>query len=172
MPPLPGNLLARAAQAGRQIVSVGKIGDIFAHRDTGLELKGGSNDEHVDLTLRALRDTGDGGLIFANLVDFDTEFGHRRDVRGLRRLSGGVRRAACRRSRRRCARAISASSPPITATIRPGAATTTRASTRRSSPSATRQPKPIGERATFADIAETVAAKLGLPKGPRGASWL
>ena len=33
-------------------------------------------------------------------------------------------------------------------------------------------PGPIGERASFADIAETVAVKLGLPKGPHGASWL
>ncbi len=82
MPPLPGNILARAAQGGRDIVTVGKIGDIFAHRDTGLELKGKSNDEHVDLTLRALRETGEGGLIFVNLVDFDTEYGHRRDVAG------------------------------------------------------------------------------------------
>src|SRR5579863_5231033 len=82
MPPLPGNLLARAALARRQIVTIRKIGDIFAHRDTGLELKGATNDDHVDLALRALKETAEGGLIFANLVDFDTEFGHRRDVAG------------------------------------------------------------------------------------------
>ena len=40
IPPLPGNLLARAAQGGREIVTVGKIGDIFAHRDTGLGTEG------------------------------------------------------------------------------------------------------------------------------------
>src|SRR6204780_3330478 len=82
MPPLPGNLLARAAGAGREVVTIGKIGDIFAHCDTGRELKGKSNSDHVDLTLRALSETADGGLLFVNLVDFDTEFGHRRDGAG------------------------------------------------------------------------------------------
>ncbi len=170
IPPLPGNLLARAAQAGRQIVTVGKIGDIFAHRDTGLELKGKSNDEHIDLTLHALRDTGDGGLIFANLVDFDTEYGHRRDVAGY---------AAC-------LEAFDARLPLIQSALRPrdfcvvtadhGNDPTWRGydHTREHAPIVAfgdAVPGPIGERATFADIAETIAVKLGLAKGPRGASW-
>ena len=54
VPPLPGNLLERAAGAGREVVSIGKIGDIFAHRHTGRELKGHNNGENVDLTLAAL----------------------------------------------------------------------------------------------------------------------
>ena len=33
-------------------------------------------------------------------------------------------------------------------------------------------PGPVGARATFADVGETVAAHLGLPPGPAGASWL
>ena len=45
IPPLPGNLLQRAAEAGREVVTIGKIGDIFAHRDTGREIKGRDNDE-------------------------------------------------------------------------------------------------------------------------------
>ena len=56
VPPPDGNLLQRAAQAGRAIVSIGKIGDIFAHRDTGLEKKGKSNDGNVDLLLDAVGD--------------------------------------------------------------------------------------------------------------------
>ena len=80
--PPDGNLLQRAARAGRAIVSIGKIGDIFAHRDTGDERKGKSNDGNIDLLIDALRTTADGGLIFVNLVDFDTEWGHRRDVPG------------------------------------------------------------------------------------------
>ena len=55
MPPPDGNLLQRAAKAGRAIVSIGKIGDIFAHRDTGDERKGKSNDGNVDLLFEALR---------------------------------------------------------------------------------------------------------------------
>ena len=80
--PPDGNLLQRAARAGRAVVSIGKIGDIFAHRDTGVERKGKSNDGNVALLIDALRTTADGGLIFVNLVDFDTEWGHRRDVPG------------------------------------------------------------------------------------------
>ncbi|MDE3176242.1 MAG: phosphopentomutase [Pseudomonadota bacterium] len=171
MPPLPGNLLARAGAAGREIVSIGKIGDIFAHRDTGLELKGKSNSEHVDLTLRALRETGDGGLIFTNLVDFDTEYGHRRDVAGY---------AAC-------LEAFDARLPQIQSTLRSGDFCVVTADhgndptwrgydhTREHAPILAfgdAPPGPIGERPTFADIAETVAAKIGLPRGPRGTSWL
>jgi phosphopentomutase len=171
MPPLPGNLLARAGAAGREIVTVGKIGDIFAHRDTGLELKGESNADHVDLTLRALRETGDGGLIFANLVDFDTEYGHRRDVAGY---------AAC-------LEAFDARLPQIQAALRRSDLCIITADhcndptwrgydhTREHAPIIAFgdvAPGPIGERTTFADIAETVAAKIGLPKGPRGTSWL
>ena len=55
VPPPDGNLLQRAARAGRAIVSIGKIGDIFAHRDTGTEVKGKSNDGNVDLLLEALK---------------------------------------------------------------------------------------------------------------------
>ena len=171
MPPLPGNLLARAAQAGREIVTIGKIGDIFAHRDTGLELKGRSNDEHVDHTLRALRETGEGGLIFANLVDFDTEYVHRRDVAGY---------AAC-------LEAFDARLPQIRAGLRAADFCVITADhgndptwrgydhTREHAPILAfgdAAPGPIGERATFADIAETVAAKLALPKGPKGKSWV
>ena len=64
------------------MVSIGKIGDIFAHRDTGDERKGKSNDGNIDLLLEALATAPEGGLIFVNLVDFDTEWGHRRDVPG------------------------------------------------------------------------------------------
>ena len=141
VPPPDGNLLQRAAQAGRAIVSIGKIGDIFAHRDTGVEKKGKSNDANVDLLLDTLKAAPDGGLIFVNLVDFDTEYGHRRDVPGYAacleafdaRL--GDIEAAMRPT-------TIASSPPITATTRLSAASTTPASTCRSSPSAPARRRP------------------------------
>jgi len=82
MPPPDGNVLDRAAEAGRAIVSIGKIGDIFCHRHTGEEIRG---DRHADLfakLLRALETLPDGGLIFANFLDLDTDFCHRRDVAG------------------------------------------------------------------------------------------
>jgi phosphopentomutase len=82
IPPPEGNIFDRCQAAGRQVISVGKIGDIFAHRNTGEERKGKSNDEHVSMTLESLDRLPDGGFMFVNLVDFDTEYGHRRDVPG------------------------------------------------------------------------------------------
>jgi phosphopentomutase len=172
VPPPPGNLFERAAAAGREIVSIGKIGDIFAHRCTGREVKGHGNGENVELTLAALRDAADGALIFVNLVDFDSEYGHRRDVAGF---------AAC-------LEAFDARLPAIENAMRAddfcvltadhGNDPTWRGSdhTREHVPilafGASTPAGPIGARATLADIAATVAQKLGLPAGPHGKSWL
>jgi phosphopentomutase len=172
MPPLPGNIFARATAEGREVVSIGKIGDIFAHRDTGRELKGKSNSDHVDLMLKALGETADGGFLFANLVDFDTEYGHRRDVPGY---------AAC-------LEAFDLRLPEIFAAMRAddfcvltadhGNDPTWRGydHTREHVPILAFgdgvAPGPIGARASLADIAETVAGHLGLPAGAKGKSWL
>lgn len=80
--PPPGNILDVAAQAGRGIVSIGKIGDIFGHRNTGREIKGAHDMALFDMMLPEVDRLADGGLIFANFVDLDTDFGHRRDVGG------------------------------------------------------------------------------------------
>jgi len=82
IPPPEGTLLDHLAQAGREIVTVGKIGDIFAHRSTGREIKPAGNDACLTAAIDAMRGLKDGGFVFANLVDFDSEFGHRRDVPG------------------------------------------------------------------------------------------
>lgn len=80
-PPLP-TLLNRAQWAGRELVSVGKIGDLFSHCSTGRELKGKDNDAVFEQMVAAARRLADGGLMMVNLVDFDTLYGHRRDVPG------------------------------------------------------------------------------------------
>jgi phosphopentomutase len=80
--PPPGTLLRRATEAGRDVVSVGKIADLFSHDATGLELKGPDNDAVFDRMVEATPRLGDGGLLFANFVDFDTLYGHRRDAAG------------------------------------------------------------------------------------------
>ncbi len=171
VPPPDGNLLQRAAQAGRAIVSIGKIGDIFAHRDTGKEVKGKSNDGNVDLLLDALRATPDGGLIFVNLVDFDTEWGHRRDVPGY---------AACLEAFDRRLMEIEAAMHPqdfclITADHGNDPTFKGFDHTREHVPilafGAGAPAGPIGARSSLADIAETIAAKLGLPKGLHGTAW-
>jgi len=80
--PPPGTLLRRAQAAAREVVSVGKIGDLFCHDATGRELKGEDNHRVFDRTVEAARALADGGLLFANFVDFDTLYGHRRDAAG------------------------------------------------------------------------------------------
>jgi phosphopentomutase len=171
IPPPDGNLMQRAARAARAVVSIGKIGDIFAHRDTGDERKGKSNDDNVDLLLKALATSADGGLIFVNLVDFDTEWGHRRDVAGY---------AAC-------LEAFDSRLGEIEAAMRPSDFCVITADhgndptfrgfdhTREHVPilafGACAPPGPIGARSTLADVAETIAMKLGLPKGPHGKAW-
>jgi phosphopentomutase len=75
-------LLHKAHNAGREVVSVGKIGDLFCHDATGRELKTHDNEEVFDRTIDVARHLADGGLLLANFVDFDTLYGHRRDVAG------------------------------------------------------------------------------------------
>jgi phosphopentomutase len=80
--PPHSTLLRRAMDAGREVVSVGKIGDLFCHEATGREIKASDNDAVFDRTVDATRRLGEGGLLLANFVDFDTLYGHRRDTPG------------------------------------------------------------------------------------------
>ncbi len=82
VPPPEPTLLDKLTEEGRQVISVGKIGDIFAHQGTGEIVKAAGNMALMDETLAAMDRAEDGGLIFTNLVDFDQSFGHRRDVAG------------------------------------------------------------------------------------------
>jgi len=70
--------------AGRDVYGVGKIGDIFSMRGISSTTKG--RDAKLMDDIDALVDTAsDGSLTFANLVEFDSENGHRRDVQGYAR---------------------------------------------------------------------------------------
>ncbi len=168
IPPPDGNILDRCADAGRPIVTIGKIGDIFAHRNTGTERKGKSNDDHVALLLDTLKTLPDSGFAFVNLVDFDTEYGHRRDVPGY---------AAC-------LEAFDRQLPSIEAALRPGDLLIVTADhgndptwrgtdhTRECAPVLIAgpgvRPAAIGRRDSFADIGATAAAQLGLAPTPNG----
>ncbi|MDP3654086.1 MAG: phosphopentomutase [Rhodoferax sp.] len=81
-PPPGPTLLDSIVAAGREVHAVGKIKDIFAARGISHHRKGENNAALCVQTLTALQDCPDGGLVFANLVDFDMVFGHRRDVAG------------------------------------------------------------------------------------------
>src|ERR671916_132170 len=69
--------------AGHGVVAVGKIRDIFDGRGITEHLPGKPDDAaKVEAVLQALRRV-ESGLIFANLVDFDAKYGHRRDPQGM-----------------------------------------------------------------------------------------
>ena len=170
-PPPRATLLERLEQLGRAVISVGKIGDIFAHRSTGREVKAAGNMAMLTAALEAFRGLPEGGLVFANLVDFDTEFGHQRNVPGYA--------AALEAFDRRV--------PEIEALLQPGDMCVITADhgndptfrgtdhTREHTPILCFGPeiagRSIGRRETLADIAASLARHLRIPDGETGASW-
>jgi phosphopentomutase len=79
----------RIKDAGLSVVAVGKIRDIFDGRGITEHFPAPPDDNaKVDAILDVL-DSGESGLIFANLVDFDAKYGHRRDPEGM---AGNLRR--------------------------------------------------------------------------------
>lgn len=170
MPPQT-TLLRRAAMYGRDVVSVGKIADLFCHDATGRELKAPDNDAVFDCTVDAVRHLGDGGLLLANFVDFDTLYGHRRNAIGY---------AAA-------LEAFDARLPELLAALHPGDLViltgdhgcdpTWRGSdhTRECIPVLAFGPRiprgTVGMRHCFADIGATLAAHLQLPAGPHGTAF-
>ena len=81
LPPAGETLLDRMTAEGRTVVAIGKIEDLFAGRGITRAIHTKSDDDGMNQVLREMEHTRD-GLIFANLVDFDTQYGHRNDVQG------------------------------------------------------------------------------------------
>ncbi len=81
-PPPEPTLLDRLTGRGSKVIAIGKIGDIFAHRGISEVRKGAGNMAMFDAALTGFDDAGDGDFVFANFVDFDSEYGHRRDIPG------------------------------------------------------------------------------------------
>lgn len=84
-PPHRPTLLDNLKEAGREVVSIGKIRDIFAGRGISKIVKAHSTSGLFDATMEEVKSAPDGVLIFTNFVDFDTLYGHRRDVLGYAR---------------------------------------------------------------------------------------
>lgn len=171
IPPPGETLLDRLDARGRAIVTVGKIGDIFAHRATGTEIKPFGNPAMFEAACEAFAGLPDGGFCFVNLVDFDTEYGHRRDVPGY---------AAA-------LEAFDQDLPRLEALLKPGDLAVITADhgndptwpgtdhTREHVPILAFGPdvpaRPLGRRESFADIAASVAEWLDVaPLGP-GTGW-
>lgn len=83
-PPAP-TLLDWAQGAGRMTHAIGKIGDIFSMQGIGALHKGKSDADLFEHLVRLGREAEVGSLTFANFVEFDTLYGHPRDVAGYAR---------------------------------------------------------------------------------------
>ena len=84
LPPSGETLLDRAKAASWPVVAIGKIEDLFAGRGMTRAIHTASDDEGMDHVVRQMHEVPR-GLIFANLVDFDTLYGHRNDPAGYAR---------------------------------------------------------------------------------------
>ena len=82
IPPPEPTLLEQLKNAGREVISIGKVADIYAHQGITQIRKAAGNMALFDETLSAMKTAPDGSLVFANFVDFDSSYGHRRDVPG------------------------------------------------------------------------------------------
>jgi phosphopentomutase len=81
LPHLP-TVLDKLVAAGGEVISIGKIADIYADQGITRKVKASGNAALFDATLEALAEAGDRSIIFTNFVDFDMLYGHRRDVAG------------------------------------------------------------------------------------------
>jgi phosphopentomutase len=81
LPPAGETLLDRVKAASLPAVAIGKIEDLFAGRGITKAIHTKSDEDGMDEVERQIREV-DAGLIFTNLVDFDTLYGHRNDTAG------------------------------------------------------------------------------------------
>lgn len=170
-PPAP-TLLKIASDAGRHVISVGKIGDIYGHIGTGEEVKVSGNGPMMEKVIELMPGLRDGGLLMTNFVDFDTNHGHRRDPIGYGTLL----------------ESFDAELPRVFAQLKAGDILILTADhgndptwrgtehTREQIPIMIHgkglQPGSIGHRKSFSDIGQSIASHLRLPKLGAGENFL
>jgi phosphopentomutase len=81
-PPHAATVLDKLVDNGGDVISIGKISDIYAHQGITKKVKASGNEALFNATLEAVKTAGDNTIIFTNFVDFDMLYGHRRDVEG------------------------------------------------------------------------------------------
>jgi phosphopentomutase len=165
VPPPGPTILDLCQGAGVTVLGVGKIGDIFSGRGLTECRYSRSNDDGVDITLEYLGRAGP-TLVFTNLVDFDSKYGHRNDAKGY---------AAC-------IEALDRRIPELRGAVGEGLLfitgdhgcdPTTTPSTDHSrehtpvlvSGGRADRPVDLGTRASFGDLGVTIADVLGAPVG-------
>ena len=172
MPPHAPTLLDRYAATGKEVVGIGKISDIFAAKGVTKYVKAFGNDEVFDRLLDEVRSGPADAIIFANFVDFDTLFGHRRDIAGyadaLETFDARIPelKAALRAGDLAVFSADHGCDPTWPGTDHTREFVPVLAFGPRIAPGA------IGQRSTFADIGQSCAAHLGLAPLPVGTSFL
>jgi phosphopentomutase len=172
VPPHGETLLDRLAARGLSVYAVGKIEDIFTGRGVTAGVHTLSDSDGIDRTLEAMRRVED-GLVFTNLVDFDTLYGHRNDVAGfaenLERLDARLPEllGALREDDVFVLTADHGCDPADTSTDH----------TRENVPlllrgARVRPGRDLGLRATFADLGATLAENFGVGPLAAGTSFL
>jgi len=184
LPPSGTTLLDAMTAAGKTVHAIGKIQDLFAGRGVTTAVHTKSDDEGVDAIERAIETSGP-GLVFTNLVDFDTLYGHRNDVAGyaanLERFDEALARLlpALRDSDLLVVTADHGNDPSTPSTDHSREYVPVMLT---NGPSKTGGPPEggpyvkrgmdIGTRQTFADLGQTLAANFGVGPLAHGASFL
>jgi phosphopentomutase len=172
LPPRGRTLLDCVSDAGLPVVAIGKIEDLFAKKGITHAVHTTSDEHGMDEVERALADH-DRGLVIANLVDFDTTYGHRNDVPGYA--------ANLERFDARLARLLPRLRPDdlliVTADHGNDPTTPSTDHSREHVPvllagPGVRAGVDLGLRSTFADLGQTVADALGVEPLQFGTSFL
>jgi phosphopentomutase len=171
-PPHADTVLDKLEAAGGEVIGIGKIPDIFAHRGITKKIKATGNAALFDATLEALKEAPDRSIVFTNFVDFDMLYGHRRNVEGyaaaLEYLD--ARLPELQRAMR--------SADVLILTADHGCDPTWEGTdhTREHIPvlayGAGVEPGPLGKRETFADIGQSLAGFFGLAPMDYGSGFL
>jgi phosphopentomutase len=170
--PFEQTLLDHLKVAGHPVVGVGKIEDLFAGRGLTRAIHTVSDENGMDVVMQELRTT-DRGLIFVNLVDFDTQYGHRNDIHGYA--------ANLERFDTRLAHLLPALAPTdllvVTADHGNDPATPSTDHSREHVPllafgADVRPGTDLGTRSTFADLGQTLAELFVVTPLPHGTSFL
>ena len=172
MPSPRPTLLDVLANAGVPVFSVGKVADLFAGRGITRSRPTASDSAGVDSVLDVMQAEAR-GLIFVNLVDFDTQFGHRNDVGGYA--------ANLERFDRRLPEILAALGPDdllvLTADHGNDPTTPSTDHSREHVPLLVAGPnvgrgRDLGTRETFADLGQTIASVFGVGPLEHGSSFL
>jgi phosphopentomutase len=172
LPPSSETLLDRMTAASRPVVAIGKIEDLFAGRGISHAIHTASDDEGMTQVLRQMDETRD-GLVFANLVDFDTQYGHRNDVEGY---AGNLERFDVRLAEV-LPRLRDSDLLVVTADHGNDPSTPSTDHSREYVPllaagARVRKGADLGTRSTFADLGQTLADVFGVGRLAHGTSFL